>query len=171
MTGDKSLPQIRSFVEQGGTLLTLGKSATFATQLGARVRYAITDSTGRALPRSRFYIPGSLLTAKLDTTNAIAWGMRPAVDVFFETSPAFWLMPDAASRGIKSVAWFDSEAPLRSGWAWGQRALKGLSAIVVAPLGKGTMVLYGPEVYFRSQPHGTFPLLFNGIYYSQEQQH
>jgi hypothetical protein len=33
------------------------------------------------------------------------------------------------------------------------------------------VLLFGPEIYFRSQPHGTFPLLFNGIYYGQERQH
>jgi hypothetical protein len=25
-------------------------------------------------------------------------------------------------------------------------------------------VLYGPEILFRAQPHGTFKLLFNGIF-------
>jgi hypothetical protein len=26
-------------------------------------------------------------------------------------------------------------------------------------------VMYGPEIAFRGQPHGTFKLLFNGLYY------
>ena len=72
-----------------------------------------------------------------------------------------------AEQGIKRVAWFDSPAPLRSGWAWGQKTLDGASEIVVAPMGKGSVVLYGPEIYFRSQSHGTFRFLFNGIYYGQ----
>ena len=37
--------------------------------------------------------------------------------------------------------------------------------IIEAPLGKGHVVLFGPEVMWRAQPHGTFKLLFNGIYY------
>jgi hypothetical protein len=26
-------------------------------------------------------------------------------------------------------------------------------------------LVFGPEITFRAQPHGTFKLLFNGIYY------
>ena len=66
---------------------------------------------------------------------------------------------------ITAVAWYDSAAPLRSGWAWGQSYLKGSAAVVDAPLGKGRVLLFGPEITFRAQPHGTFKFLFNGIYY------
>jgi len=31
-------------------------------------------------------------------------------------------------------------------------------------VGKGKLYLFGPEVTFRAQPHGTFKFLFNGIY-------
>ena len=30
--------------------------------------------------------------------------------------------------------------------------------------GKGKLYLFGPEITFRAQPHGTFKFLFNGIY-------
>jgi hypothetical protein len=53
---------------------------------------------------------------------------------------------------------------LRSGWAWGQTYLEGGVAIAEATVGRGTLVLLGPEVTFRAQPHGTFKFLFNGIY-------
>jgi hypothetical protein len=63
------------------------------------------------------------------------------------------------------VAWYDTETPLRSGWAWGQASLKGSAAVVDAPLGSGRVLLFGPEITFRAQSHGTFKFLFNGIYY------
>jgi hypothetical protein len=53
---------------------------------------------------------------------------------------------------------------LRSGWAWGQQYLDQAVSIVDAPVGKGHVVLFGNEVNWRGQPHGTFKLLFNGIY-------
>jgi len=31
-------------------------------------------------------------------------------------------------------------------------------------VGKGQLFLFGPELTFRGQPHGTFKFLFNGIY-------
>jgi hypothetical protein len=33
-----------------------------------------------------------------------------------------------------------------------------------ATVGKGSLMLLGPEVLFRSQPHGTFKLVFNAFY-------
>ena len=39
------------------------------------------------------------------------------------------------------------------------------AAVVEASIGKGKLFLYGPEILFRSQPHGTYKLFFNGIYY------
>ena len=129
---------------------------------------AVVDSAGRQLPRAKYYIPGSVLSVAVDTTNAIAWGLGSRADIFFDNSPAFRLTKE---QGITSVARFDSATPLRSGWAWGQKALDGASEIVVAPMGKGSVVLYGPEVHFRGQTHGTYRFLFNGIYYSQSENH
>jgi hypothetical protein len=63
------------------------------------------------------------------------------------------------------VAWFDSKQSLRSGWAWGQHYLEGGTAAVEASLGKGKVFLFGPEITFRAQPHGTFKFLFNSIFY------
>jgi hypothetical protein len=37
-------------------------------------------------------------------------------------------------------------------------------AVVDASVGKGSLFLFGPEITFRAQPHGTFKFLFNGIY-------
>ena len=61
------------------------------------------------------------------------------------------------------MAWFDSKTPLRSGWAWGQEHLDGGIAIIDAKVGEGRLVLFGPQILFRGQPHGTFKFVFNGI--------
>jgi len=65
---------------------------------------------------------------------------------------------------LRPVAWFDTPAPLRSGWAFGQGYLNGGVEIVQASVGKGKLVMFAPEITFRAQPHGTFKFLFNGIY-------
>ena len=83
--------------------------------------------------------------------------------VMFDQSPVFRLLPDAAARGIRPVAWFATASPLRSGWAWGQTYLEGGVAAIEAKVGRGTLYLFGPEITFRAQPHGTFRFLFNAI--------
>ena len=74
------------------------------------------------------------------------------------------LASEADKQGVTAVAWFDSAEPLRSGWAWGQNRLYGGVAVAAAEVGKGHLYLYGPEVLFRGQSHGTFRLVFNGIH-------
>jgi hypothetical protein len=100
----------------------------------------------------------------VDNTNPVAWGFEREVDVMFDNSPVLHLSPEASLRQVKPAAWFASTSPLRSGWAWGQHYLEGGAAAVTAPLGRGKVYLFGPEITFRAQPHGTFKFLFNSIY-------
>jgi hypothetical protein len=74
------------------------------------------------------------------------------------------LGPDASAKGVKPIAWYDTDAPLRSGWAWGGSVLKNGVEGIQANVGKGMLYLYGIEIMWRGEPHGTFKFLFNGIY-------
>jgi hypothetical protein len=159
VTVSRTVPQLKAFVEAGGALIAIGSSTTVARHFGLPVSGAID------LPRGKFYVPGSILRVSVDNTNPVAFGLPPQADVFFDDSPVFALGAEAAGAGIRRVAWYDSATPLRSGWAWGQGALQGGVAVVDAPLGKGRVLLFGPEVTFRTQSHGTFKFLFNAIYY------
>ena len=166
VTGATTVPQIRRFLEQGGTVITIGTSANLAYHLGLPVRSALVDSAAganRPLPREKYFIPGSVLAVRVDSAHPLAAGIGDSVDVFFDDSPVFRLAPDAASKGVRRVAWFDSAKPLRSGWAWGQQYLENGAAVIEADVGRGRLLLFGPEIAFRAQPHGTFKFLFNGI--------
>jgi hypothetical protein len=68
------------------------------------------------------------------------------------------------TAGIKKLMWFPTDKPLHSGWAWGQQYLKDGVAAFVAPVGKGKLYAFGPEITFRGQSHSTFKLLFNQLY-------
>ena len=164
VTADKTIPQIKSFVEAGGTVIAIGGSAM---NLAAYLRLPIEShlvENGQALPRSKYFVPGSVLSARVDTRLPIAAGMRERTDFFFDNSPVFKLGPGAAAAGIRTIAMFDTATPLHSGWAWGQKYLDGGIAALDVPMGKGRLLLYGPEILQRAQPHGTFKLLFNGLY-------
>ncbi|MCU1329508.1 MAG: peptidase carboxypeptidase [Bryobacterales bacterium] len=169
ITADKTMPKIKQFVESGGTVLTIGSSTSMAEILGIPVKNALTeagpDGRERNLPQEKFYIPGSLLKTSIDNTNPLAYGMGTTAEVFFDSSPTFKLGTDAAAKKTFRVAWYNGPEVLDSGWAWGQQYLNGGTAIAEASVGEGKVVLLGPEVAFRAQPHGTFKLLFNGLYY------
>jgi hypothetical protein len=168
VTVAKTVPQIRQFLEDGGTVLAIGSSTVIGEHLSLPISNPLIerrpDGTERRLPREKYYIPGSVLQAKVDISRALAFGMNERTDFYFNNSPVFSLNPEAAAQGVYPVAWFDTPDPLRSGWAWGQSYLKMTVAVVEAAVGKGKLYLFGPEVAFRGQPHGTFKLLFNGIF-------
>src|SRR5581483_10865107 len=167
----KPVPQLRQFLEAGGAILTVGTSTNLGYHAGLPVANALVerlpDGTERPLSREKFYVPGSLLRVSVDNTSPLAYGMPKELDVFFDNSPVFRLKPEAALKGVRPVAWFDSDKPLHSGWAWGQKYLQDGVAVIEAPVGKGRLFLFGPEITFRAQPHGTFKFLFNGIYYGR----
>jgi hypothetical protein len=169
ITDETTIPQLKKFVESGGSIVTIGSSTSAAELFGVPVKNYLMekgpDGHDRPLPREKFYIPGSLLKAHIDNTNPLAYGMPETVDVFYDNNPVFRMEPNAGLKKTSSVAWFSGPDVLESGWAWGQQYLDGGTAIVEATVGEGKVVLLGPEVNFRDQPHGTYKLLFNSLYF------
>ncbi|MPY89283.1 MAG: peptidase [Luteitalea sp.] len=169
VTLDKTVPQLQSFLESGGTIVTIGSSTSLAAHLGLPLSNALVERDDEAhetpLSREKFYVPGSVLRVAIDRSHPLAAGfVDESIDVYFDNNPVFRLEPAAPLKGVRPVAWFDTDRPLRSGWAWGQEYLQGGVAAASAPVGNGQLFLFGPEITFRAQPHGTFKLLFNAIY-------
>jgi hypothetical protein len=160
MPGAGAIGRLKAFVQQGGTLIAIGRATSIRTSLGVPVTNPV-----EGLRSERYFVPGSVLRARVDTQLPAAFGFGPEVDVFFDNSPVFRLPPDAAARGIRPIAWFPTDTPLRSGWAWGQQHLKDAVIALEARVGRGRLLLFGPQVTFRAQSHGTFRFLFNSIYY------
>ncbi len=163
VTIDKTLPKIREFIEQGGTVIAIGTSAA---NLAAFLKLPLENhlsANGTPLPRTKVYVPGSVLSSRVDTSQPAAHGMAEHTDFFFDDSPVFRLGADAATQGVTPIAWFDSRTPLRSGWAWGQNFLEHGVVAAEARVGRGRVLLFGPAILQRAQSHGTFKFLFNGL--------
>jgi hypothetical protein len=172
ITAARTIPALKTFVEQGGTVVAIGSSATnIAAHLGLGItnhlveRNSAGERTQTPLPTSKYFVPGSILRMRVDTAAPLAHGMQPETNAFFDESPVWSFTPAAAAQGLRRIAWYDSPTPLVSGWAWGQAALDGGLAVVEAPVGRGRVVLFGPEILQRGQPHGTFKLFFNSLYF------
>jgi len=164
VTTERTLPALRAFMEQGGTVIAIGSSATnLARHLALPLENHLMEN-GQPLPQTKYYVPGSILRARVLTGRMETAGMNADTDFFFDNSPVWTLGPGAAAANMTALAWFDSPAPLRSGWAWGQSYLEHGVIAVEARVGKGRALLFGAEILQRAQPHATFRLLFNGIY-------
>ena len=157
-----TVPRIKEFVEAGGTVITIGSSAALAQHFGLPVTDYKVNAQGGTLTRDDHFVPGSILRIAVDNTQPVAYGLQEHVDVHFNHSPVFGVSGDGAA--VNRVAWFDTDKPLRSGWAWGQEVLEGGTTILDAQVGQGRLFVFGPEVIRRGQPHGSFKFFFNGIY-------
>ena len=87
VSAEKTVPQLRKFVEAGGTIVTIGDATELAQFFGLPVRDGLVERTSsgpeRSLPREKFYVPGSVLEVNVDNTNPVAYGMPSVADVFF----------------------------------------------------------------------------------------
>lgn len=168
ITAAKSIPALKEFTEAGGTIITIGSSANLAYHFKLPVRNALVEMVNgkeRALPGEKFYIPGSVMQVAVNNDHRANWGMKPTADVYFSASPVFNLLPNATATGeVTPLAWFASDKTLRSGWAFGQSYLQQAVAAFEAKVGKGKLMVYGPEITFRGQTHSTYKMLFNQLY-------
>jgi hypothetical protein len=165
ISADKTYPMVAAFAKAGGTVIAVGNSTKMAPALGVPVANILApvgpDGKEKQIPSTKFYVPGSIVTAKVDVTDPLAYGVPETVNLFYNNNPVF----TGGDGSVKRVSWFYNDDPLVSGWAWGQKILNGNAGIVDASVGQGRVFLLGPEVTQRGQPYATFKFLFNGMFY------
>lgn len=164
MSVETSVPRVLDFVRGGGAAIAIGSSASLAYHAGLPVENHLVEN-GEILTREQYFTPGSVLDMRVEHESPLTHGYGDRSNVLFSHSPTFSLTAGAEGQGVRRIGWFDTESPLRSGWAWGERYLQNGVAAIEADYGQGKMFIFGPKITFRAQSHGTFGFLFNSIYY------
>ena len=83
------------------------------------------DGEEKSLPRDKFYIPGSILSARVATDTPATWGMEEYASLFFKNRELFRPTSQLYEvKGFEPLMWFDSDNPLQSGWLHGASYLK-----------------------------------------------
>ncbi len=165
----RTVPAVEAFAKAGGSVVAIGSSTRLAELLKAPVSFPLTamkDGRPTALDTKNFFIPGSIVRAKVDNRQPLAYGMPGEVDIFFNRAQTF---QPTANAMLNKVSWFDGKNLLRSGWAVGEEKLSGTIAVADLDIGRGKLFLMGPEVTQRAQPYGTFKFLFNALLYGPAQ--
>lgn len=156
--GKDGVQNLRTFVENGGTLIFMNRSADFAIeQFGLPLR-----NVTKGLAQKDFFIPGSILRTRLSPNHPITKGQKPESIAWFENSPAFEILDSSKVETIASYP-TDPKMILLSGWALGADKLAGKAAAVSVKIGSGKIVLFGFRPQYRGQSIATFPLLFEAI--------
>ena len=164
---------LKKYVENGGRIIALDASSDFViNQFGLPLRNAVSS-----VPSTSFFIPGSLVSLKVDD-DPLTMGMQKNSVAYFVRSRAFSIVElsktgeggveqrkQPPSQPVKVLARYAKENILLSGWAIGEKKyIGGKIAMASVSLGKGEVVLIGFRTQHRAQPRGTFKLLFNGLY-------
>ncbi|MFB3905690.1 MAG: M14 family metallopeptidase [Acidobacteriota bacterium] len=157
--GKEGVEALKAFVQNGGTLVALGRSSDFAIEkLQLPVRNVVANR-----PAKEFFCPGSTLRARFDTGNPLAYGMPAEGFVLFFYSPAFEIIPNEFNERYEAIATYADRDILQSGWLIGGEALARKPAMIAAGYGQGKVILIGFRTQHRAQTHGTFKLLFNAL--------
>ena len=151
--------RLKNFVTKGGTLICFDSSCDLAIKhFDLPLRNAL-----EGVRSSEFYCPGSVVALDVNTSEALARGLRPSTDAYFINSSAFETTDANDAKAVRVIARYAKENVLRSGWLLGETKLKGKIALAEVSLGKGKVILFGFRPQHRGQTWGTFPFIWNAL--------
>jgi len=156
--GLDGLDELRKFVEDGGTLITLGEASSVPGEFG------ITTDINVERPSKAFYAPGPIVTAKI---------IRPANPIFYgytdETMPVRWATTAMLSVPLRDKPNVLMEFPggpknVLSGLMAGAEEVKHRPAVVDLQVGAGQVVLFATNPVYRWQNFGEYRMLYNALF-------
>jgi hypothetical protein len=117
---------LKSFVEQGGILVTLNRACGLAFD---DFRVPAGNALER-VDRSKFFCPGSILRVKVDNKSPIGYGMPKEAAIMFYRGMALSTRPPSAGWDRKVVVRFPEDDILLSGWLFGKDVIAHKAAVV-----------------------------------------
>jgi hypothetical protein len=155
---------LREFVKAGGTLVALSAATDYVIEeLSLPVRNVLAR-----VKADEFLAPGSLLRARVTAGHPVTYGLPAEVAVFQDKPMAF----ETTLPGPEMERWVLASYPedrrdvVLSGYVQGEERLTRQAAAVAVTYGKGKVVLLGFRAQHRAQTPGTFPFLFNSLWWS-----
>jgi hypothetical protein len=158
--GDEGVAALKTFVEKGGTLVTLGGAGNFAIEkLELSVRNVVANTNSR-----QFWCPGSTLKVNFHYSSPLGYGMPPeGLALYLAGNPVFEILPGQHNDRYQVIVRYADRDLLESGWLVGEKILAGKAAVIAARYGQGQVILLGTRAQHRAQTHGAFKLFFNAL--------
>ncbi len=152
---------IEEFVRAGGTLVTLGRSSSWAIDL---FELPLTDVTREK--DTEFSCPGGVLRALPEDSDWTA-GLPESVSLFFSRSSA-WSLPkpkkgEPPAREMEVLLRYAPTRVLLSGWVRSPETIENQAAWVRAKHGDGQVHLFGFRPQYRGWSQDAFELLYRAI--------
>ncbi|HVT03702.1 MAG TPA: M14 family metallopeptidase [Thermoanaerobaculia bacterium] len=111
-----------------------------------------------------FRIPGAAFRTVMNTHSFLTFGVPRSPSVILEGK----LTLKVLLRQVDNVMTVEDKDPLISGFAWPEslKRARGAGYLLVETVGKGSIITFADEPYFRGFWRGTMPLLMNAVLYS-----
>ena len=168
--------KIKTWVQQGGTLIVLEEAINWAVQSGIsnatfkRVKSA-TDSTQFRAYDTRDEVAGAqqvrgaILGATYDPSHPLAFGYRQNEVSLFKANRIFM----EKSKNPYQTPFVYGKQPMQSGWMSkeNREAAAGSAAVTVSSLGSGRVINIADNPNFRAYWLGGSKLFLNAIFFGQ----
>jgi hypothetical protein len=153
--GFEGLMALRDFVNEGGTLVTVGSASTIPVEMGFL-------RTVNMAQRGAATIPGSILQGEIQNHhNPLTYGYGETVPLYHQFGPYFQI-PANQSDGV-AVRYTRGGDMLLSGVARSAGNVGGQPAVYAEQVGDGWIVIYGFDALHRHQNLGNHALVWNAF--------
>jgi Zinc carboxypeptidase len=156
--GLEGVVEFRKFVEEGGTLITLGTASAFPADFGITRRV----EAGRTTPQ--FYAPGPIVQAEiLHSASPIFYGYtEKTVPVRWANGPLLTVQERDREQQVL-MRFTGGDAGVMSGLMRGANEIRNRPAVLDVPEGEGRVVMFATNPCYRWQNFGEFGMLFNAV--------
>ena len=172
---DKAYPNLKKWVNGGGTLILTGSSHSLASKIGV-AKYKPLPSAKKKGTKDYFKpyykpstggnnIEGVILNCKLDLTSPLGWGYsNPDIAIIKSGTTAFNVEETDGSFPL-----YYSKEPYLSGCISDAniKRLAQTPACMVSSHGSGTVICFPDDLNFRSYWFGATKIFMNAIFFGQ----
>jgi hypothetical protein len=156
--GLTGLEELRKFVADGGTLITLGDASALPGDFG------ITPQVEVRRPGATFYAPGPIVTARiLKPANPVFYGYTEPTTTVRWASAALVSLPFREQQNVL-MSFPGGDKAVQSGLMVGAADVKSRPAIVDLPAGQGQVLMFMTNPVYRWQNFGEYRMLYNALF-------
>jgi hypothetical protein len=166
--GRNGVERIRNWVQDGGTLITIGQATDFARDSSAlgliRLRSWYQTEAGRGA--TPFSVPGAIFRLTLDTDYWLRAGYSSDELPILVNSSRIYLEPDGPPNANRRVvARYAPKDALLSGHAWeeSKERLPGKVAVYEERVGQGRVIAFAEDPNFRGYHRGMNRMFLNAV--------
>ena len=166
--GEKGLNNLIKFVENGGIIVSWGKSAELFSKnikIGKEEIKLPYSEISSMLKKQGLFVPGALLKMKLIKRNKLVYGVDNIVNVFYRADGVFTTSIPYFDTDRNVIGIFPEKNILVSGYGEKLNLLGNKSVFITVSKGKGHFILMGFNPQFRASTHATYKFIFNSLFY------